>query len=205
VHYHMLAIEGVYRESVPGGSPEFVSAPPPTEEDVADLAARLARRIQRVLERRHAGSEEPGESDPVRESEPGLAGLYAASILNRVAAGQRRRQRVPQNGDRVDPEGLDNSGLRRCATVEGFSVHADVAVPARDRQRRERLARYMARPPLCEDNLDVLACPSCPGRLHLIALIHPPDTTRKILECLGLPSRPPPPAPARRSQSHSGF
>jgi hypothetical protein len=48
-------------------------------------------------------------------------------------------------------------------------------------------------------DLDVLACPACPGRLHLIALIHPPNTTRKILECLGLPSRPPPLAPARRS------
>ena len=36
--------------------------------------------------------------------------------------------------------------------------------------------------------IDVLAC-ECGGRLRIIADIHPPDTTRKILDCLGLPSR----------------
>ncbi|HEX4998411.1 MAG TPA: transposase [Terriglobia bacterium] len=46
---------------------------------------------------------------------------------------------------------------------------------------------------------DVLACPECGGRLRLIAAIHPPDTTRKILDHVGLPSRPPPIAPARPS------
>jgi hypothetical protein len=43
---------------------------------------------------------------------------------------------------------------------------------------------------------DVLACP-CGGRLRILSAIHPPETTRKILECMGLPSRPPPIAPTR--------
>lgn len=43
---------------------------------------------------------------------------------------------------------------------------------------------------------DVLAC-ACGGRLRILSAIHPPETTRKILDCLGLPSRPPPIAPAR--------
>ena len=34
------------------------------------------------------------------------------------------------------------------------------------------------------------------GRMRILAAIHPPDTTRKILEHLGLPSRAPPIAPA---------
>jgi len=42
---------------------------------------------------------------------------------------------------------------------------------------------------------DVLAC-ECGGRLRILSAIHPPETTRKILDCLGLPSRPPPIAPA---------
>jgi hypothetical protein len=44
--------------------------------------------------------------------------------------------------------------------------------------------------------LDVLECPRCLGRMRILAAIHPPDATRKILECLGLPSRAPPVSPA---------
>ena len=40
--------------------------------------------------------------------------------------------------------------------------------------------------------VDVLECENCGGRLRILAAIHPPDTTRKILDCLGLPSRAPP-------------
>ena len=44
--------------------------------------------------------------------------------------------------------------------------------------------------------LDVLQCERCGGRMKILAAIHPPTTTRKILDCLGLPSRGPPLAPA---------
>jgi hypothetical protein len=44
--------------------------------------------------------------------------------------------------------------------------------------------------------LDVLRCEVCGGRMKILAAIHPPDVTRKILDCLGLPSRAPPVAPA---------
>jgi hypothetical protein len=37
-----------------------------------------------------------------------------------------------------------------------MSLHADVAVPARDRQRLERLCRYVARPPIAIDRLEAL-------------------------------------------------
>lgn len=40
--------------------------------------------------------------------------------------------------------------------------------------------------------LDVLECPRCRGPMRILAEIHPPDTTRAILECLKLPSRAPP-------------
>ena len=44
--------------------------------------------------------------------------------------------------------------------------------------------------------LDVLECPRCIGRMRVLAAIHHPDATRKILQCVGLPSRAPPIAPA---------
>jgi hypothetical protein len=53
--------------------------------------------------------------------------------------------------------------------------------------------------------LDVLECENCGGRLRIIAAIHPPNTTRKILDCLGLPSKAPPLTPAVLEASLVGF
>jgi hypothetical protein len=44
--------------------------------------------------------------------------------------------------------------------------------------------------------VDVLECPSCHGPMRILAAIHPPEATRRILDCLGLPSRAPPVASA---------
>jgi hypothetical protein len=253
------------------------------------------------------------DSDKLVRDDPWLAGVYAASVTARIATGPQAGRRVVTGGDRIDPEEMESLSSDRCARVSGFSLHANVAVPARDRARLERLIRYMARPPLASERLemlpdrrlvyefkrpwrdgtsrviwtplefieklgplvpkprvhltrysgvlapaakwrpavippvaagpetqpaaimassletpvpsateeitpvksatrhprnyawaelmrrvwefDVLAC-ECGGRLRILSAIHPPETTRKILDCLGLPSRPPPIAPA---------
>jgi hypothetical protein len=44
--------------------------------------------------------------------------------------------------------------------------------------------------------LDVLKCDRCGGRMRILCAINPPDAIKKILDCLGLPSRPPPISPA---------
>jgi len=49
---------------------------------------------------------------------------------------------------------------------------------------------------------DVLQCPDCNGRLKILAAIHPPISACQILECMGLPIRPPPVA---RAASESPF
>jgi len=43
---------------------------------------------------------------------------------------------------------------------------------------------------------DVLACRHCGGRLRILTTIRAPEVTRKILDHLGIPSRPPPLAAA---------
>ncbi len=45
---------------------------------------------------------------------------------------------------------------RRCAAVEGFSLHANVRVAANDRDGLEHLTRYLARPPVATDRLTLL-------------------------------------------------
>ena len=258
----------------------------------------------------------PDEIDPVSRDEPLLAAISSASVRGRIATGPRAGQAVLRFGDRVDADHLPASQGERCANVGGVSVHANVAVPPRDRHRLERLCRYAARPPLaikrlsrladgrllyalrhrwrdgtthvgfeplefieklaalvppprvnvvryhgvlapaarhrarvvpsesvpaengsthadCETKpslgrhsepedsqpgprtrnyswaelmrrvfeVDVLECPACQGPMRVLAAIHPPEATRAILDCLGLPSRSPPVSPPARDTS----
>jgi hypothetical protein len=53
--------------------------------------------------------------------------------------------------------------------------------------------------------IDVLACPECGGRLHLLATIEDPAVIRKILSHLGIAAERPRPAPARPPPEATGF
>jgi hypothetical protein len=59
-------------------------------------------------------------------------------------------------GERIDPEEAAFVTGPRCASIDGVSLHANVAVPARDRTRLEKLCRYVARPPLAMHRLSRL-------------------------------------------------
>jgi hypothetical protein len=52
--------------------------------------------------------------------------------------------------------------------------------------------------------VDALVYPNCGGRMRILAAIHPPESAGAILDCLGLPSRPPPLDPPRHTHEHSG-
>ena len=43
--------------------------------------------------------------------------------------------------------------------------------------------------------VDALNCPRCGATMRILATIHAPESVRKILDCVGLASRPPPIAP----------
>jgi hypothetical protein len=47
-----------------------------------------------------------------------------------------------------------------------------------------------------EFEIDILERDRCGGRMKILCAVNPPDAIRKILDCLGLPSRPPPISPA---------
>jgi hypothetical protein len=331
VHFHTLVLDGVHDAE---DGHRFRPLPPPSDGEVERVARGVAGGIARLLRRRGLEAEaDPEESDPLRRDEPLLAALAAASVSGRIALGPRAGQRALRFGDHVEVDDLPAPAVRRCASVGGVSVHADVAVPARDRDRLERLCRYAARPPLAAERLsrlpdgrllyrlrhrwrdgtthvgfepmellerlaalvppprfhlvryhgvlapaarnraavvargpgaspeprpahrgcraqgeggpargsaegsqterltgpqarpgdgssdpgnrrprprnytwaelmrrvfeiDVLECPACRGRMRILAAIHPPEATRAILECLGLPTRGPPVLPA---------
>ena len=86
----------------------------------------------------------------------------------------------------VPPSSPEPAGIVR-TSVEAENAGA-AAPPARNYTWALLMMRVFA--------LDVLQCERCGGRLRILAAIHPPDTTRKILDHLGLPSRAPPLTPA---------
>jgi len=62
---------------------------------------------------------------------------------------------TPTGSCATDPP--PGAGVRKklCASVRGFSLHAAVRVGAGQRERLERLCRYVTRPPLAQDRLSV--------------------------------------------------
>ena len=121
------------------------------------MTGSLAEQITKFICRRGLGPEsDPEESDPLLRDQPWLAGLYAASVLGRTAFGPNAGRRTTRTGDQIDPESMDAVASPRCASVNGFSLHANVALNATDRARFERLLRYCARPPVAVDRLEAL-------------------------------------------------
>jgi hypothetical protein len=73
-------------------------------------------------------TDDPDEADPLRRDQPLLAELYSASVHGRIADGPRAGQRVMTVGEPVDKKTPSLITSRRCATVSGFSLHADVCI-----------------------------------------------------------------------------
>jgi len=298
-HVHVLLLDGVFA-GLEKETPHFYPLRAPDDPDVAAVAETTSRRTQALLTRKgiDASSNEEDE-DPLMRDTPWLAGLYAHGVRGRIATGPNAGKGVTTwggCGEVLEPE----PSARRCANVDGYSVHANVSLPAHRREKLENLCRYMLRPPLaverlerlssgrlayrmktpwrdgtthvvlsdgelleklaalvpaprfhlvryfgilasaakqrasivplpppaftaesCEHRntadeqnprprnytwsqlmarvfaLDVLECPRCGSRMRILAAIEDPVVARKILDSLGLPSRPPPVAPAR--------
>jgi hypothetical protein len=155
-HFHSLVIDGVYAADE-NGKPEFHQLPPPEDDDVARVAALVAKRVESLMKRRGLGPDgDPDAGDALSRDQPGLAAIYSASVRSRIASGPNAGSRVATLGDQIDGDSLDSLQSPRCATVSGFSIHANVNIAARDRLRLERLARYAARPAVSSERLSEL-------------------------------------------------
>jgi hypothetical protein len=125
VHFHALLPDGVWSEV--DGALVFHSVEPPTDAEVGRVCATVGRRVTRLLRRRGLldGEDEPPDV---------LGSLQAKAILAALVLHQ--------------PGEPELGGKRRCAAQDGYSVHANTAIAANDREGLERLCRYGARPSL---------------------------------------------------------
>jgi hypothetical protein len=111
------------------GSVRFVPLLAPTDEDVEAICAEVASRVLRMVERHRedAGDDDLGDEDGLSPTLP-LAFAPGPSTPPAPRWEHPAQQRAPRG--------------RRCATVEGFSLHAETTVGALDRRGLERLCRY---------------------------------------------------------------
>ena len=157
VHLHALVLDGVFTHD--GDAVDFHVNPSLDAGDVADVLATVEAHVTRLPAQRGEDAEDAGGGtvDPCAEDAPVLAGLAAAAVQGRVALGDRAGARVHQAGDPlaaapvVPPPG--GCHARHC----GFDLHAGLCVPAGQPHRLERLCRYVLRPPVAQQRLDLTA------------------------------------------------
>src|SRR5262245_47483698 len=145
-------MEGVYLDRTDQGrTPRFLQGEPPTDTDIAAVVQKISHRVIRKL--RSLGYLEAGGDaavatgyDPLLDNAPELARTLAASVQQRIAFGERAGQQVRRIGSGFGYEGeVPTLTGPHCASVNGFSLHANTQIPAHRRDELERLIRYTAR------------------------------------------------------------
>jgi hypothetical protein len=162
-HFHSLFLDGLYGPDRDGRGLMFHPAPAPSQEDVEKLVERVSQRILRFLQRRGVITlvTAPGDGEvtvvtdeSMGEKDPLLAKLLAAASAGVEPAGpahQRQPIRIV-----LDPEDRPVGKGVLCGQAHGFNLQAATRVAANDKPGRERLCRYILRPPLANDRLSIL-------------------------------------------------
>ena len=120
----------------------------PSTKDVMVLVERIASRAERYLARKGYPAAEEGEEP---DAEDGLALVQAASLGGVIAVGPRRGCAVRRT-QRLG--GKERPLPARCASFNGYNLHAGSCVAAQDRNGLERLARYVLRGPLAKERIE---------------------------------------------------
>jgi hypothetical protein len=143
-HLHSILPDGVFYQDS-DGKLAFTELAPPTDAEVTRILERCARRIENLF------------CDAISFEED-LDDDAMAAALAEAAQPLGQTSLIP-----VVP-----NARRRCAQLDGYSIHADVAVSADDRQGLARLLRYGARPPLAANRISLTPSGQVKYRLRKI-------------------------------------
>jgi ribosomal protein S27E len=158
-HFHSAVVDGVFVEEDEGAI-KFHRLPAPSTEEVAAVVKEVRKRVLQMLGAESFTFEEEDAWSELAEESPAMAAASMASIYQLVAFGKRAGGRVMRVVDA--PRGQNahqaqvESRRKRHARYQGFDLHVGAAVPGQDRQRLERLLRYLLRPPIAESRLKEL-------------------------------------------------
>jgi len=144
----MLFLDGVYVDSA-GSSTRFRRVKAPTGSELNQLSHTIARRLARYLERQGLLERDTEHSTLALadSDEDPMDQLRGHSITYRIAVG-------PQQGRKVFTlqtlPGVEEPFSGSAGQAAGFSLHAGVAARANQRDKLERLCRYITRPAVSE-------------------------------------------------------
>jgi hypothetical protein len=142
VHFHTLCADGVY---VVGEGDElgFIEAPPPTRGELEAMLVRIYARVMKWLNNRGFLR---GDDDAQDERQLSINEALAQAAMQRGTL-----VTVASDADDVDDAEAARpppSPTKTDAVVlERFNLHASVRIVADDNSGRERLGRYITRPP----------------------------------------------------------
>ncbi|MFK7887825.1 MAG: transposase, partial [Gammaproteobacteria bacterium] len=155
IHFHLLVLDGVYLRR-PGDGVRFVRVPTPTAGELQCVIERIAQRVGRHLERRGllVRDAENAYLDWYSEQTDAMDELAGHSITYRVAVGPNQGQKAYtlQTLPAISP---DDNAPGELANAAGFSLHAGVSIRAGDRDKLERLCRYVARAAVADSRLSL--------------------------------------------------
>ncbi|MBI5423391.1 MAG: transposase [Opitutae bacterium] len=142
VHFHILALDGVYVPAKHGESLVFQPSQSPAANNVHALTLAVLRRVRTLLKRRGLIGDGDLRACADQTPTPGLfANLDSAgAVVPSAPPPTRRRQPSTPNDDTC-----------------GFSIDASVRIKAGDFDGRERLCRYGARHPFSIERLSETA------------------------------------------------
>jgi len=177
LHFHILFIDGVYQVKA-NGNLRFLSINAPTVRELNALVAMISQRIARHLERRGLLTRDDESSHLTLDlqDDDAMHQLQGHSIAYRIAVGPQQGRKVftlqtiPSWED-------DDHGTSQVGKIDGFSLHAGVAIKTRERKKLEKLCRYISRPAVSENRLELtsqgkisyeLKTPYTDGTTHVI-------------------------------------
>ena len=160
LHLHVLQLDGVFYQREPDGPIRFLGLTRHNDKEFRQLAHTVRDRIIALLRRRGLL---PGPDDdaPTEAQLDLLERLTELSVAGLNPDGTRpAREGETQVGPRKAPaRGSDkphNSKKRKlCHSVDGFSLHARTTVAAGRRGDLEVLCRYLLKPPITYDQVEL--------------------------------------------------
>ena len=147
IHLHMIALDGVYTVSK-SGKAKFHRVNAPNQTELRTLLNQVIQRVVRRLEREGLLIPDPEQPWLNLDFHEPLDSLSAASVRYRIAMG-------PHSGSRTltlhDPSFIRTDTPQKALTTDrdGFSLNAAVSCQPYQRERLERLCRYVTRPAIC--------------------------------------------------------
>ena len=156
----MLFLDGVY--STGTGSKRlplrFRQVKAPSGIELTQITHTIANRVGQYLERQGLLERDTGQAYLTSQAlggddETPMHQLLGSSVTYRIAVG-------PQQGRKVItlqtlPDYGDEPFTTRVGNVAGFSLHAGVATRAHERDKLERLCRYITRPAVATKRLSM--------------------------------------------------